>query len=107
MSDQMAWLESKQWLDRAMEWLEEESSEMASTAAKMFDVNLSSIRTRQLCKRHQERNSCGIFNSHGGNNLILTNAQEQSMSCFYLEQLEMGLGATPSILYAAICHLRQ
>ncbi|RPA95960.1 hypothetical protein L873DRAFT_1845620 [Choiromyces venosus 120613-1] len=57
MSDQMAWLESKQWLDRTMEWLEEESSEMASTAAKMFNVNPLSIQTHQLRKRHQERNS--------------------------------------------------
>ncbi|RPA94015.1 hypothetical protein L873DRAFT_1940985 [Choiromyces venosus 120613-1] len=95
MSDQMAHLEK------------EESSEMATTAAKMFDVNPSSIRTRQLCKRHQERNSCGIFNSYGGNKLILTNAQEQAVSRFCLEQLEISLGATPSILYAAICHLCQ
>ncbi|RPB04969.1 hypothetical protein L873DRAFT_1840235 [Choiromyces venosus 120613-1] len=80
---------------------------MASTAVKMFDVNPSSIRTRQLHRHHQERNSRGIFNSHGGNNLILTNAQEQAVSRFCLEQLEMCFGATPSILYATICHLRQ
>ncbi|RPA96088.1 hypothetical protein L873DRAFT_1791846 [Choiromyces venosus 120613-1] len=90
-----------------MEWLEEESLEMASTAVKIFDINPSSIRTHQLCKHHQERNSHGIFNSHDGNNLILTNAQEQSVSHFCLEQLEMGLGTTPSILYATICHLHQ
>ena len=90
-----------------MKWLEEEPDEIASTAVQMFNVNASSIRMRQLCERHQERNSHGILNQHGGNNLILTQAQEQAVFRFCQDQLEMGLGATPSILYAAICHLRQ
>ena len=34
-------------------------------------------------------------------------AQELAVFRFSLEQLEAGLGATPSIIYAAICHLRQ
>jgi len=80
---------------------------MASAAAKMFHVNVSSIRIRLLCERHEERNSCGILNQHGGNNLILNKAQEQAVFRFCQDQLEMGLGATPSILYAAICHLHQ
>jgi len=80
---------------------------MASTAAKMFNVNALSIRIRQLRERRQERNSCGILNQHGGNNLILTEAQEQAVFRFCQDQLEMGLGATPSVLYAAICHLHQ
>ena len=103
----MAKLESKQRLNRAMQWLEEEPSEMASTAAKMFDVNPSSIRMRQLRKRHQERNSRDYVNQHGGNNTILTEVQEQAVFQFCLDQLEVGLGATPSIIYAAICYLRQ
>ena len=61
----------------------------------------------QLRKRHQERNSCGTFNQHGGNNNILTEAQENAVFRYCLDQLEMGLGATPSIIYATICHLKQ
>jgi len=72
-------LESKHRLDCAMKWLEKAPDEMASTAAKMFNVNASSIRMRQLRERRQERNSCGILNQHGGNNLILTEAQEQAV----------------------------
>jgi len=79
----MAKLESKQHLNRAMQWLEEEPSEMASTAAKMFDVNPFSIRMGQLRKRDQERNSRGYVNQHGGNNTILTKAQEQAVFQLY------------------------
>ena len=50
--DQIERLQIKQRLDRAMEWLEEEPSEQASTAAKMFNVNPSSIRSGLLRKRH-------------------------------------------------------
>ena len=103
----MAKLESKHRLDRAMEWLEEEPAELASTAAKMFNVNASSIQMRQLRQRNQERNSRGTYNQHGGNNIILTEAQEQAVFRFCHDQVEMGLGATPSIIYAAICYLRQ
>lgn len=81
--------------------------EKASTAATIFNVNPASIRIRQYRKRHQERNSRGTYNRHGGNNVILTEAQELAVFRFSLEQLEAGLGATPSIIYAAICHLRQ
>jgi len=107
MSEQNSKLQSKQPLDCPMKWLEDEPDELASTAAKMFDVNPSSIRMRQLRKRHQELNTRGSFNQHGGNNLILTPTQEQAVFRFCQDQVEMGLGATPSIIYAAICHLHQ
>jgi len=55
---------------------------MADTVAKMFDVNPFSIRMRQLRKCHQERNSLGYVNQHGGNNTILTKAQEQAVLRF-------------------------
>ena len=90
-----------------MEWLEDEPGEKASTAAILFQVNPASIRMRQYRKRHQERNSRGTYNHHGGNNVILTEAQEVGIFRFCLEPLEAGLGATFSIIYAAICHLRQ
>ena len=55
MSEAMEKLEMKKRLDAAMEWLAEERSEKASTAAKIFHVNQSSIRMRQHRQRHQER----------------------------------------------------
>ena len=78
-------LESKQELDQAMEWLDAERNEKASTAAIIFGVKLASIRKRQLHKHHQERNSRGTFNRHGGNNIILTEAQKQAVSWFNSE----------------------
>jgi len=100
-------LETKHRLNCAMQWLEEEPTERAATAAIIFNVKPSSIRMRQLRLRHQQRNSRGTFTQHGGNNLILTTAQEEAVFQFCSEQLEMGLGATPSVIYAAICYLRQ
>jgi len=43
MVENIGKLESKHRLDCAMKWLEEERDEMAGTAAKMFNVNASSI----------------------------------------------------------------
>ena len=94
-------MEMKQRLDRAMQWLDQEPCEMASTAATMFNVKPSSIRMRQLRKRHQQRNTRGTFNRHGGNNVILTEAQELAVLRFCQEQFEIGLGASPSIIFAA------
>lgn len=106
-SESVERLETKHRLNCAMQWLEEEPTERAATAAIIFNVKPSSIRMRQLRLRHQQRNSRGTFNQHGGNNLILTTAQEEAVFRFCSEQLEMGLGATPSVIYAAICYLRQ
>jgi len=57
-------LEMKEPLNRAMQWLEEEPLEKASTAATIFNVNPASIRMRQYRKGHQERNSRGTYNRH-------------------------------------------
>jgi len=63
-----------QRFDQAMEWPDAECNEKTSTAAIIFGVKHLSIRMRQLCKCHQERNSPGTFNRHGRNNIILTEA---------------------------------
>jgi len=86
MTDIREKLEIKQQLDRALKWLEEESTETATTTAKMFDVNAVSIRSRQLRQRKQVRNTRGTFNRHRGNNIILTEAQELEVLRFCHEQ---------------------
>jgi len=78
-----------------------------ATAAKMFDVNAVSIRSRQLRQRKQVRNTGGTFNRHGGNNIILTEAQEVAVYRFCHEQWEMGIAATLAIIFAVISHPRQ
>jgi len=100
-------LEIKQRLDRALKWLEEEPTETASTAVEMFNVNAASIRSRQLRQRKQVHTARGTFNGHGGNNIILTKAQKQAVYRFCHEQWEMGIAATPAIIFAAISHLRK
>jgi len=71
---------------------------MASTAAKMFDMNPFSIRMWQLRKRHQERNYYGKLNGHGGNNIILIEAQEQAVFQFCQDQLVFRLGASTLLI---------
>jgi len=73
----------------------------------MLNVNAASIRSRQLRQRKQVHNARGTFNGHGGNNIILTKAQEQAVYQFCHEQWEMGIAATPAIILAAISHLRK
>jgi len=90
-----------------LKWLEEEPTETASTAAEMFNVNAASIRSHQLRQRKQVRNTRGTFNGHGGNNIILTKAQEQAVYRFCHEQWEMRIAATLAMIFAAISHLRK
>ncbi|RPA88837.1 hypothetical protein L873DRAFT_1849586 [Choiromyces venosus 120613-1] len=97
----------KKQLNQALEWLQEDPSRTTNVAATQFQVNSSSLQMCQLHYWHQQRNSCGTFNEHGGNNIILTTAQEKALHLYCYEQWEMGIGATPSIIYAAICHLKQ
>ncbi|RPA96322.1 hypothetical protein L873DRAFT_1845442 [Choiromyces venosus 120613-1] len=97
----------KKQLNQALEWLQEDPSHTTNAAAVQFQVNSSSLRICQLHHQHQQRNSHGTFNEHGGNNIILTTAQEKALHLYCYEQWEMGIGATPSIIYAAICHLKQ
>ena len=50
--DVMNKVEIKECLDRAMEWLDERSTEKASTLAIIFQVNPASIQMYQYRKRH-------------------------------------------------------
>jgi len=63
---------------------------------------------RQLRKCYQEQNHHSKLNGHGGNNIILTEAQEQAVFQFCQDQFVVGLGASArSIIYAAICYFHQ
>jgi len=73
----------------------------------MFNVNAVSIESRQLRQRKQVRNTRGTFKRHGGNNIIPTEAQELAVYRFCHEKWEMGIAATPAIIFAAISHLPQ
>ncbi|RPA89114.1 hypothetical protein L873DRAFT_1849456 [Choiromyces venosus 120613-1] len=97
----------KKRLNQALEWLQEDPSHTTNAVAAQFQVNSSSLQMRQLRHWHQQRNSHGTFNEHGGNNIILTTAQEKALHLYCYEQWEMEIGATLSIIYAAICHLKQ
>jgi hypothetical protein len=77
-----------------------------TTAARIYHVKEDSIRKVVLRSRKKQRNSEGRYNSHGGNNKILNEAQEEAIRQYCYEQWEMGLGASHAMVFAAICHLR-
>ena len=88
-------------LAEAVKWLQEEGRmEKPATAAKIYDVNASSIRSS--LKRARVRR-----NGHGGHNKILTDTQIKAIETYYYEQWELGMGATKQMVYAAICFLKQ
>jgi hypothetical protein len=88
-------------------WALENPEEQPTAAARIYHVREDSLRKSVLRSRRKQRNSEGIYNTWGGNNKILNEAQEEAVRQYCYEQWEMGLGASHSMVYAAICHLRQ
>jgi hypothetical protein len=93
-------------LNNARIWALEHPEETPTTAARIYHVKEDSIRKVVLRSRKKQRNSEGRYNSHGGNNKILNEAQEEAIRQYCYEQWEMGLGASHAMVFAAICHLR-
>jgi hypothetical protein len=102
---------TKQEYDRACNdarlWALENPEEQPTAAARIYHVREDSLRKSVLRSRRKQRNSEGIYNTWGGNNKILNEAQEEAVRQYCYEQWEMGLGASHGMVYAAICHLRQ
>jgi hypothetical protein len=82
-------------------------NEPPHTAAAIFHVKKDAICKSVYRTLHRQRNSNGLFNNWGGNNKILSPAQEEAVRQYCYEQCEMGLGATHAMVFAAICHLKQ
>ena len=88
-------------------WVLEHPDECPITAARIFHVKEDTLKKSVLRSEQKERNSKGVYNTHGGNNKILDEAQEEAIRQYCYEQWEMGLGASHNMVYAAISHLRQ
>lgn len=93
----------------ARDWAlcDEGQLERNSVAARIFHVKEEAL--RKACSRFKKRkrNARGRYNTHGGNNAILTDAQEEAIRQYCYEQWEAGLGATHAMVYAAIVWLKE
>jgi hypothetical protein len=92
--------------NEARDWCLENDDNSAITAARTYHVKEESLRKSVLRERNKKRNSQGLYNTHGGNNRILNEAQEEAIRQYCYEQWEAGLGATHQMVQAAIAHLK-
>ena len=84
----------------------EGSTEHLVTAARIFKVDEDAIRKALKHKEEKNRNNHGFFNTHGGNNRILTESQEEAIFSYCFDQWEMGLGATKRMIFSVITFIR-
>ena len=86
---------SKQDYDRAFENARKEALEhpdlSPTLAARIYHVREDSLRKSVLRTRNKKRNATGLYNAHGGNNKILSEAQEEAIRQYCYEQWEAGL----------------
>ena len=100
-------LEAKKDLACAIEWKKEEgANEKPVTAARIFNVKSNSISQAMIRAGKRTRNRKGVYNTHGDNNKVLSEAQEEAICQYCYEQWAQGLGATKPIVYAAISFLK-
>ena len=78
----------------------------AITATRTYHVKEESLRKSVLRERNKKRNSQGLYNTHGGNNRILNEAQEEAIRQYYYEQQEASLGAIHQMVQAIITYLK-
>jgi len=89
----------KERLSNAIKWLQEEPTEKATTAGRIFDVKPNSIRATL-------RRSSFIRRPRGGQNKVLSDAQTEAIKLYCFEQWQVGLGATKQMVFAAITFLK-
>jgi transposase len=96
--------ESKAKLANAIQWLQENPGEKATTASRIFDVLPQTIRMAIASTKRKEVARKAIV--RGGQNRILSNSQEEAIQSYCKDQYEAGLGATKQMVFAAISFLK-
>jgi hypothetical protein len=83
----------------AKEWLQEHENESIATAARIFNLNRTSL-------SYSIRKANNRPGSGGGLNRILTTGQEQSLNQFIRSYLDHGLLPTKGVILSAITRLK-
>jgi hypothetical protein len=96
---------NKAAIKQAVEFCLKNPKEKPTTGARIYDADPGSVRIAlaRIAKKAQRRVSV----RHGGHNRVLDEAQEAAVLRYMEEEAVGGLGATKTMLFAAICHLRQ
>jgi hypothetical protein len=88
-------------------WALESDEHKPTAAARIYHVKEHALRKAVLRSKQKVRNSAGLYNTWGGNNKVLNDAQEEAIRQYCYEQWEAGLGATHQMVFAAISHLKK
>ncbi len=96
-----------QAFNKARLWALESEEHRLTAAARIYHVKEYAVRKAVLRAKQKVRNTAGLYNTWGGNNKILNDAQEEAIRQYCYEQWEAGLGATYQMVFAAISHLKQ
>jgi hypothetical protein len=70
----------------AYNWVIENPKELPHVAARIFHVRENSLRNKLSRLQRRTRNSNGVYNTHGGHNSILSDAQEEAVRQYCYEQ---------------------
>jgi hypothetical protein len=90
--------EYKASVSNAIAFKHEHPDEKATTAARIYQVNDSTLRTN--LQREQIRNR--VEAKHGGHNKMLSDTQVQAIYQYVEDSYLSGYGATKAMVYAAI-----
>ena len=83
----------------AKAWLQENPSETATTAARIFKIKPDALR-RSIARDTTQSQK------HGGHNRLLSETQLAVLKQWIQQQYENGTGATKQMVYSAVCYLR-
>jgi hypothetical protein len=86
-------------MDLALEFLRDNPSEKMTAAARIYKVNVNSLRS--IISRAQKSKT-----THGGHNRILSEIQIKAIYKYVEDSYYSGYGASRSMVFKAISHLR-
>jgi hypothetical protein len=101
--------EKRAQLESAITWLHENPTETVVTSAGIHQVHPDTLRIelkrRSRIPTDTRRNDNGRKVGSGGQNRLLSDAQNTAIRSYCKQQFEGGLGATKSMVYGAITFL--
>jgi transposase len=99
-------IEYKEALAHATSFKHENPAEKQVTAARIYNVNENTIRTRMRRERQRQRTGAPI-QQRGGHNKVLSEAQVSAIYKYVEDSYLGGYGATKQMLFATIGFLKE
>jgi len=96
--------EAEKRMQDALEFHAQNPTELVATISRIFKVNQATLRTR--IRRQSQPPVQGPKVKHGGQNKILSDAQNESIRRYIRRSYEAGYGATRAMVFKAIAELK-